>query len=357
MRIGILTYHYAHNYGAVLQCYALQNYLISLGHSVQIIGYENPYILKDYKVLDLHRFKIKNPLALVKKIIHEISYYGIRKGRHNAFNDFINRNLNICSVQEINRKPFDLIIVGSDQVWNYNLTKGFDSFYWGDFPHPTNTVLATYAVSMHDSWPSEVDVELQKRIVNFKYISVREEKLAKKILKIVPSIKVNVVIDPTLLFKATEWDEIAIKPDFSKPYLLLYQVDPNPIAEETACMIAEERNLQIFRLFAQPDKPHSPEVATTSPQQFVGLFKYASFVVCSSFHGTVFSILYKNPFYTVKVLGKSSRVETLLSVFGLEDRLISLKPSSITEVDYSRIPADIAKQSECYINEIVEQNA
>ena len=349
MRIGILTYHYAHNYGAVLQCYALQNYLISLGHTVRVIGHKNPYICRDYKVFDLRRFRIKNPFTLIKRISHEISYYHIRKGRYKAFDYFINNLLIVCPIQEINNDPFDLIIVGSDQVWNYGLTKGFDPYYWGEFNHPPKTVLATYAVSMQDSWPKEIDYEIQKRISNFMNISVREENLALSLKRIVSDRDFKVVVDPTLLFSSDEWDKIAVKPLIKEPYLLLYQVDASPIAEGMALKISEERKLRILHLYAQPDKPHSSEVSKTSPQEFVGLFKYASFVVCSSFHGTVFSIIYRKSFYTVKVPGKSSRVESLLHLYGLDDYLLSFSIDKINDVDYSKVPADISEQSKLYI--------
>lgn len=352
MKIGILTYHYAHNYGAVLQCYALQNFLNSLGHTVRVIGYENTNICKDYYVFDWHRFKIKNPFTLIKRITHELSFYHIRKGRYNAFNDFINNYLSVCPVQEIYDAPFDLIIVGSDQVWNYNLTKGFDSYYWGEFAHPNKTKLATYAVSMQDTWPREMDSIIKKRLSNFKHISVREESLACRLRKMMPDIDVATVVDPTLLFSSNEWDKIVVKPHINEPYLLLYQVDVNPIAEDSAKKIAKERNLRVIHLYAQPDKPHSSEVAKTSPQEFVGLFKYASFVVCSSFHGTVFSILYKKSFYTVRVPGKSRRVETLLQIYGLDKYILSAPVDTIKDVDYRDTLPDSSEQSMIYLKNI-----
>ena len=356
MKIGILTYHYAHNYGAVLQCYALQEYLSSLGHTVKIIGYENSNIIKDYIVFDIRRFLMRNPISLLKRIFHEIKYYNVRRERHNAFEGFIKSRLNICKPQEIMSEPFDLIIIGSDQVWNYKLTNGFDFYYWGGFYHPKTTELATYAVSMQDNWPADIDEEIKKKISNFQYLSVREEKLAKKLSQIVPNRNINVVVDPTLLFKSYDWNKVAEKPQINFRYLLLYQVDTNSLAEAVAAKVAEELNVKIIRLFAQPDKPHSAEVANCSPCQFVGLFKYADFVVCSSFHGTVFSIMYKKPFYSIRVPGKSSRVETLLEKFNLSEFLISKVPPMISKVNYQNIPSDISEKSKAYLKEITNSN-
>lgn len=355
MRIGILTFHAAHNYGAVLQCYALQTTLENLGHSVSVIDYRNKQILKDYKIFDIHRFIMRNPISLIKRIIHEISYYKIRKSRSLVFKTFIDNYLHLCPVNDIFDNPFDLIIVGSDQVWNYNLTGGFDAYYWGEIKRPKQTKIASYAASMQDSWSECYDNEIYKHLAKFDYLSVRENKLAVKLKRILPTKKICTVVDPTLLLKVADWNKIAHSPEIGQPYLLLYQVDAIQTAENIADVIAKERQLKVVKLFAETDKSHTPEVASSSPADFVGLFKHASFVVCSSFHGTVFSILYHKNFYSMKVEGKNSRVETLLQAFGLESRMLSSLPSVITDVDYSCAPTSILDESLSYIHEIIRK--
>lgn len=355
MKIGILTYHYAHNYGAVLQCYALQEYLVSLGHRVYVINHVNKNITKDYVVFDIQRFIMKNPFVFFKRIKHEFKYYSIRKNRYSAFESFIRERINVVAVNEITEYPFDLIIVGSDQVWNYNLTNGFDPYYWGEFRRPAVTKLATYAASMQDSWPIEIDGELMRRLPNFDFLSVREQNLIGR-FKLLTNQKISLVVDPTLLFSMNDWNKVAENPQIETSYLLLYQVDVDDLAERTARKIAIEYNLQIIRLYAQPDKPHSSTVSNCSPSKFVGLFKHADFVVCSSFHGTVFSILYKKPFYTIKISGKSSRVENLLSKMELSSFLIDEVPDKISKVKYNHISSDISKSSKEYIKLITNCN-
>ena len=354
MKIGILTFHYAYNYGAILQSYALQTYLESCGCKVFFINYRNRQILKDYILFDIRRFIMRNPITFVKRIVHELRYYQIRKQRAKAFEAFIGTHFRLSDISEINSNPFDLIIVGSDQVWNYNLTGGFDNFYWGEVEKPKITKIASYAASMQDSWPSCFDMKIGTLLGNFDYLSVREKKLAKKLQKLLPSKVIHTVVDPTLLLSKEEWDNIAQKPNISSPYLLLYQVDVNNTAELLAKKIAEERNLIVIKLYAQMDKPHTSNVACSSPADFVGLFKYAGFVVCSSFHGTVFSIIYGKSFYSIKVKGKSSRVESLLSTFELEDRLINTELPIITDIDYEGKPKSISKESMVYLQKIIK---
>ena len=355
MKIGILTFHYAYNYGAILQCYALQTYLESHGFIVNVIDHRNKQILKDYYVFDIRRFIMRNPVSFIKRIIHELRYFNIRRKRAEAFETFISTHLHLCDSSEIIASPFDLIIVGSDQVWNYNLTGGFDSFYWGDFEKPKKTKIASYAASMQDSWASCYDKKISGLLENFDYLSVRENKLAKSLQSLLPSKVIHTVVDPTLLLSKEEWDKIANKPNVLFPYLLLYQVDTNQTAEHLAYKVAEERNLKVIKLYAQMDKPHTSDVACSSPADFVGLFKHASFIVCSSFHGTVFSIIYGKSFYSIKIEGKSSRVETLLSAYDLGDRLIKVELPAITDIDYSRKPHTISKVSIDYLHNIIEE--
>ena len=116
MKIGILTFHYAFNYGATLQSYALQTCLESFGCKVYFIDHRNKQILKDYIAFDIRRFLMRNPVSFIKRIVHEFRYYKIRKQRANAFETFISKHLHLCDISEINSNPFDLIIIGSDQV-------------------------------------------------------------------------------------------------------------------------------------------------------------------------------------------------------------------------------------------------
>ena len=120
MRIGILTFHAAHNYGAVLQCYSLQEYLKSLGHEVYVIDYQNDRMLAVYKRFRVERILRKNPIHMVNSLFNEISLFRRRKKRHSAFHKFIAEKLNLTSVETIERLPFDIIFIGSDQVWSYS---------------------------------------------------------------------------------------------------------------------------------------------------------------------------------------------------------------------------------------------
>lgn len=334
MRIGILTFHAAHNYGAVLQCYALQTYIRSIGHDVSVINYRNERMLAGYKVFNKKRFVRKNPFLFLEQLLIELQYYRLRKNRAIGFNNFIENNLKLEAVSTIEDNPYDLIIVGSDQVWNTKLTYGYDSYYWGEFARPSNTKLASYAASMQDSWPQSEDSIISNKLKHFDYLSVRESSLQEELLKKLGK-NVSHVVDPTLLLTGEQWSKVAKKPMIEKPYLFLYQVDCKKQNEEIARRIACEKGLELVCLSAEATDTNSKSVIASSPSEFVGLFLYADFVICSSFHGTVFSLLFRKPFLSIKSgKGKNARVASLLSSLGLEDHFVEVEDVVSSDGDY-----------------------
>lgn len=349
MRIGILTFHCAHNYGAVLQCYALQEFLRQRGHDVRVIDYRPKAITNVYRWFDKKRIIRKNPLRSAIQII--LLYW--KKKRYEKFEDFINSELQLAPVESIMRNPYDVIIIGSDQVWNYNLTNGFDEYYWGNFPHPSKTRIVSYAASMQDSWPEELNSTICRNLENFDYLSVRESALAVKLMRIYSSRTIYQVADPTLLLQREVWASLAKRHKISKPYLLLFQVEKrDKRTEEIAAKIANKEKLSIVQFLTAVDRKTSKVAMTNSPSEFVGLFMNAAFVVCSSFHGTVFSLIFNRPFVSVRMgVGKDNRVGNLLKTLGLEHHFICKLDKHIDynyNLDQNKLKA-LTTLSEAYI--------
>lgn len=355
MRIGILTFHAAHNYGAVLQCYSLQEYLKSLGHEVSVIDYQNKRMLSVYKRFRIGRILKKNPIHMIKNVYTEMSLYQRRKKRYYAFQNFINNALNLVPIETIKELPFDIIFIGSDQVWNYKLTYGFDSYYWGDFVRPSRTILASYAASMQDKWPESKDEIIKSKLKNFDFISVREASLAQKLQMLSPNKRVYHVVDPTLLISTSIWNRIATQPNITSPYVLFYQVDVNPLAREIAKEIAEREGLKLLVISANIQNENDNVAISASPADFLSLIKESAMVVSASFHATVFSILFKKNFYSIKGHGKNARINSLLSSCGLNNRIIDHIPNEIIPVDYSIVSIDkINKESILYIDKVIK---
>ena len=314
MKIGILTFHRAHNYGAVLQAYALQEVLKNCGHDVEIIDYKNPYLLNVYKWFSLKRIFTRN----IVKAIKELRLISKRKQRYDNFQRYIKLNLSL-SKSNYDIASYDIILIGSDQVWNTNLTNGFDKMYWGAWNH-CHTILASYAASMEDKIDCDKKDKISRLLNNFDYISVREAGI-KNQLRLLTKKNIEIVIDPTLLLDRECWLHIENKSIVDENYILLYQVRNNEIAKNIANKISENLNMRIVHLSARIDLLNDKETISSGPLSFLNLIRNAKFIVCTSFHGTIFSLIYHVPFCSVILNdGKDSRVTNILSQVGLSER-------------------------------------
>lgn len=312
MRIGILTFHRAHNYGAVLQCYALQTYLQELGHDVYVIDHEPRSFYRFYNWFVPQLLRVRNPFEFIRRII----LLNAKRKRYDSFVNFIESRLRLCPEGTIFTAPFDVVIVGSDQVWNY--TDGFDPYYWGAIKFPKQTTIVSYAASMQDKWDEGYSSVIKELLRNFHRISVRESSLCYSLINLTGNEQIKHVLDPTLLLSSEQWSKLCAPRKIEKPYLLFFYVQFSSEAERVAKKIAVERNLQIIYLTSDVDAKTSKSVWATSPEDFLSLFKYADFVVTASFHGTVFCLQFKKPFLSYKMgLGKDSRVSSLLEPLGL----------------------------------------
>ncbi len=332
MKVGILTFHCAHNYGAVLQAYALQQAIKELGHEVFIIDYKPGFLTQPYKLFDISRDKNR---SFISNLFWEV--YSIKKKLKKAksFNRFVKKKLYIKKLTKGTvPRDIDFIVVGSDQVWNIELTNGFNKYYWGDVSVVPQKHKITYAVSMEHSLKSTDFDEVEKLTKNFQSISVRESNL-KELLEAASNINISKVLDPTLLLKNDFWETKIGRQKTIEKYILIYSVRDNEeilriankISKKTGFKILEIKNSQYYI------KKNSIPFGI-SPFEFVTYFKYASFIVTSSFHGTAFSIIFKKDFYTVRMKdGHNTRSESLLNDLNLSDRMVD----DTSEIDLKKI--------------------
>lgn len=352
MKIGILTFHCAHNYGAVLQCYALQETLKAMGHDVKVIDYHPEFLLTPYKVWDIHRDKSYN--SFVRGLVLECLKLSKRIARHKAFDSFMQTKL--CLTKEKTILPsFDAYIMGSDQIWNPQITNGFHKPYFGyfDFPKENRKYIA-YAASMEaSSLNQEAKDFYAKALNNFDAVSVREKTLADLLQPLTPK-KIETVLDPTLLANATMWDSIAKPPLVHYKYVLVYQVRYDKNAWRIAQNIANQIGAKVIEITTWVSwKSKKNLYQRCSPEEFLGWLKHASCVVTTSFHGTAFSIIFNRPFYCLKLGKGDTRVASLLQKLGLDNRMIEKTSSpDFRTIDYQQVTiklTDLQKKSYQYL--------
>lgn len=325
MRIGILTFHCAHNYGAVLQCYALQETLKETGHEVQIIDYRPNYLTKPYRIWNINRIKSKNSLQKIKNIIIEVLALPKRILKASFFLKFQSVYLNLTNPHYLDFNNFDIIIIGSDQIWDKKITKGFDPIFWGDLGIRKERIkYISYAASMEFTQFTDDDKSfITQHLKNFDHISVREDSLSKIIQPFTESHIYN-VLDPTLIANKQIWENFIETRKIKKDYILIYQIRENENTKKIASHLARQINTNVVFISAYTIWNYKSNLYDhLSPQEFVNLIYYSKCIVTTSFHGSAFSIIFNKSFYYVKLNDNNdSRSIALLKALGLDDRII-----------------------------------
>lgn len=342
MRIGIITFHAVHNYGAVLQAYGLQEFLKSQGHEVYIVDYRPQYLTEVYKPLSLNRAFVGNSSQCLKLLFREFLVYPIKKRREKHFNAFVNDNLHLCTLDKSDvNNSFEVFVFGSDQIWNPIICKGLDPIFLGNFTATKGRLLISYAASLGsiNYLNEEQRRELIDRLSRFSAISCRELVLSKFISKSLGR-KVETVLDPVLLAGRTYYDKIATRINGVKPYLLLFTLSLNNNARQVAYNIAAKKNLQVVEIMSfQTTIKDSNILQSVSVPDFLGYIRSADYVVTSSFHGTAFSLLFgKELYYVPDDTNTGERGINLLKMVGLGDRVWNNSCGfNVLQIDYNSV--------------------
>ncbi len=335
MRIGILTFHRAHNYGAMLQAYGLLTYLRSLGHEVYVIDYCPKLFKKAYR----RQLPImpRNPIAICKKLINEPFIHSDRVKRYDAFDEFMRAELNLYPwCKSFDGKEFDYVFIGSDQVWNRECLGKFDSVYWGE---GLRCKVASYAASMAWYRPSAQELPVVKRCLNNLHsISVREKDAAEFLSTLVDK-SIDVVCDPTLLLQKECWERISNPNIDEDKYVLCYDLVSNQMCQEFAEKLAKKKGLKLLNIVGNI-KPKGPanSLNTAGPREFLSYLRSAEYVVTTSFHGTVFSLIFNKQFYALGLSKFGGRIHTLLKTFDLEHRMqVPNNLENLDSCDFSKV--------------------
>ena len=351
-KVGIITFHHAHNYGVVLQAYALQCEVEKLGYDVYIIDYRNKNIAKPYRLIKLS----KNPIKCIKTIVESIKYFNKNKERSETFNKFISEELNLTkkfkSVKKLDKKcvDFDCYITGSDQVWNYEIVGELSDAYTLNFGNKkANRV--SYAASIGKSKiEDKYKKQFKEKITNINHISVREE-VAKKELEKIINKPIEVVLDPTLLLTKSEWDNKLKEKEIPKEqYILAYVVKQNEEYKKIVNNLSARTGLKVIHFEKETSYDNELESAyTKDPFEFINLIKNAKYIVATSFHATIFSIIYHKKFFIIPHINTGSRIINLLDKLDLKNRIFYnledfMKIDYDSEINYKEVDERIEKK-------------
>lgn len=317
MKIGILTVHRAYNYGSVLQCYALQEYLRSQGHDVWVVDYRQQWTEETYSTFSLSKISriYVRPKALVRYVLKTFHRYCLNRRRQAVFKNFCShfRLTKACGVDNI-VPGFDCYIIGSDQLWSFACVGGEDPVYTGTFIHDKNSRIVGYALSSNFQSIQALGTNGLNRIIsNFDKLSFREKSIISLINEYTGK-TFQQVLDPTLLINEDMWFSFIEHSIWKgKKYIAVYQArgvygDENFLIKKanTLCEQIEGKVIDMSNM-------------TYSVEDFLSIIKYAQYIITTSFHATVFSVIFETPCFAVRLDdGYDCRYVDLLHSLGTE---------------------------------------
>ncbi|MCI8622732.1 MAG: polysaccharide pyruvyl transferase family protein [Provencibacterium sp.] len=333
--IGLLTFHWADDYGAMLQAYALKRYLEKAGRSVEFIPYAPVKLTGRYWWC---------PLAASEQE-GKLRYWPSRSGwkRNLALGgDFWKRKRAMCrfrrqrlapppkrGLKRISLEKYSCVFVGSDQVWNPVITVGLDSAYLGNLPGKESCRLVSYAASFGASaLPAEAAGTFAEAVgKNFAAVSVRERRAAPFLSSLLRR-EVEDALDPVLLLEREEWERLGNRPA-EEGYILVYSAEYNEPMLRYAQQLARRLQIKAVQI-SMPLRGKLPEGIELrvqgGPAEFVGYLQNAACVLTNSFHGTAFSVLLEKPFFAFRHSFLNARLEDLLEKLGLQARIRTEPP-------------------------------
>jgi len=350
MKVGILTFHFSENYGALFQSYALKQWFEDNGCEVLFIDYKPSYIE------DGGRFSLQKPIVrsngkvvylYLSKVFNWITVPA--QFRYNK-KTFQREMLPVSEtsysksqeMRESEREEcFDLIVCGSDQVWNPPEHHGVDPVYFLDssvvgkaFGNPKRI---SYAPSFgSDILDAKYSEQVATLISNLDAVSVREKSGA-EIIHHLCNLDVPVVPDPTLLH--TDFRHLHEEyPGIDDDYVFCYCLRSGEVIRDVSEKLSKKLGLKIY----SPHNPHRrwKEIGTSifpSPGQWLKIQYDAKFVVTNSFHGVALSVVQKKDFLYVPLAGArgkmNARAFNLLKTLNLEDRIVDNLDSIADMVD------------------------
>lgn len=338
MKVGILTLPLHTNYGGILQAYALQTVLERMGHEACVLNKSQMKRLPSNWFLALlkravKKFVLRRKVRVFAESYHNKYYPLMSQNTQPFIEKYIKQHI-VQSLLDVEEKDYDAIVVGSDQVWRpccfRPMWNASMELAFLEFSKSWNIKRIAYAASFgSDLWEynSQETEECKKLAKLFSVISVREQS-GVSLCKDYLNANAVVVPDPTMLLSKEDYVSLIessnVPPSSGK--LLCYVLDETPEKKDLIELVSKKKNLRPFRVNSKIEDTFAPVEERIQPpvEQWLRGFYDADFIVTDSFHACVFSIIFEKPFI---VYGNPSRgmarFESLLSLFGLENNLIT----------------------------------
>lgn len=373
MKVAIMTFVRAYNYGAVLQAYALNKVINDMGVDCETIDYYPKYFYDEYHMKNNKiRVNSHHVKAIIGEFVWNIKFKFKLQKRCMDFRSFIRSSIKLSSKKFINQKQlrkatsnYDLFISGSDQVWNNEITRNDYSFLL-DFVK-TNTIKASYAASFGKINLIEQTKEIYiNNLSSFSYLSIRDNN-SQMILNSLIGTDGTLCCDPTILLEINEWKSVAKNTNYKERYILVYYVKKDDQLFDIAKALSQKMKLHVVFITSTLDNDIYYNTLSSkygfingsfcSPKGFINRIMNAEYVITNSFHGTVFSLIFHKNFYSKYMNVDNSvdeRIFNLLKAVEVLDYVNNVEcPNNINWNKVDKIMNNIRKDSLDYIHTIL----
>lgn len=356
MKIGLLTFHCALNYGAVLQAIALYNKLETINSDTELVNYRFPPVCS---IVDHTR---RRELIHIHNLLRYIVKGGTIYKKKKNFDLFISNNIKsvtkecnsnneLCELASGNR--YDLLVCGSDQIWNPYITH-FEAAYFLKFAD-RNTKKISYAASIGQDSIGEDGLKfISENIESIDSISVREESAVEILRSAGVTKKINVNLDPVFFLTKRQWHDKSIRvkiPQKLGNYIFVYRLTNNPIMDKVLEELTQKTGLKCIAISDRLGKTPFIEkkYSSVGPGEFLYMIENAEYVVTDSFHGIAFSLLFEKKLVAVSNLSRNTRIVNLLTKVEMLECLVDQNKEKlfVPDIDYSK------KYKKCF--EIIEK--
>ena len=366
--VGIMTFHNSYNCGSMLESYAIQEILKKGGLDAKIINFSSKgqiELYSSWKKANSIKNILKNILLIPahKRILNNNLMYESFKNKYFNLTSFTS---NPCSISDLG---FDTIIAGSDQIWNITI-KDYDKAYF--LPWVKSARKVAYAPSFGAKnimkYSDNLD-EFKNYLLDFDALSIREKNGQKWIFDLIGK-KVQIVLDPTLLLSSEDYEKLVAQDiNISGDYIFFY----SPGFDSKVCKfvkkVSKKYNIPVITWSTSPyyiklvGRFGFKLAPYENPSAYLYLIKNAKLIFTTSYHGTIFSTIFKKTFFTIKngeMFSDDDRVKTLLEQLSMEERLIDYDYDSdkdyLKDISYDEYDKKLVKlknESTKYLEENV----
>lgn len=354
MKVALLSFHNAYNYGAALQVYGLQCAVQDLGVECEYINYQNDFRRHAYDMR--HQFKSalkkKNMLSASKSLVGMPIMSARAKGFKRYYAKFLKTSKDVYRSSEEVRKTnahYDKFIVGSDQVWNYS-NNGGDTTYLLDFVEDDSKKISYSSSFGVSSLSPEISGIYAFFLGKFNRLSSRES-IGTEIIEKITGRKAHLVVDPVFLAGKGEWEKVRERKSKGKKYIFFYTNRKSQIKDFLNTGYVSDEEYHVLSTHLTPIEMLNCRIKTRismSPGEFLDEVANAELVVTASFHCLALSIIYHKQFVVLLTgdHGKDERINNLLKITGLENRVLTSttdKDEIGVSIDYNEVEKRLDK--------------